>query len=280
MQVQLTCEQCGKTYTKPPSQAQYENGPRRFCNRACYAAWQKGKILNGPTKNVPYDDLIQRYQDGETLDQVAADYGITKQALYYHMKQRGIPRRPPPRNTLSRPEVRQKAKEAHVRGSNHFRYKELPVNEIAAAYQAGVSSALLAKQYGVRDVTILRKLKDAGIKTRRKGFARRRRCPDGHIVDSRWEYEVDRWLSAHGIDHEVHPYVPWYTNGKSPQRADFRVGSVYIEVWGIIGNEKYNAKRQRKIERYRGAGVQLIEIFPQHILDGDYSPLFTLLNTS
>lgn len=279
MRVQLICEQCGKTYTKPPSQARYEGGPRRFCNRSCYAAWQTGKVLNGPTKNIPYGELIQRYQSGATMNQAVAGYGITRQALWYYMKTRGIPRRPPPTDAaaLRRPGAVKKAAESHVRGKSHHSYKELPMDDIIASYKQGASSAILAEQYGVADMTIIKKLKKAGIKTRRKGFSRRRRCPDGHIVDSRWEYEIDKWLSSHSIEHEVHPHVPWYKGGSSPQRADFRVGDIYIEVWGVIGNEKYNAKRQRKIERYRDAGIQLIEIFPQHILDSDYSPLIVLL---
>ncbi len=155
-QIQLICEQCGQTYTQPPCHTHYKNGPRRFCNRACYAAWQKGKVLNGPTKNIPYDDLIRRYQEGETLKQVVAGYGITHQALLYHMNKLGIPRRPPPRDTLSRPDIRQKSIDAHVRGSAHHQYKDLPMNEIIAAYKSGESSAILAQRYGVADITIIR----------------------------------------------------------------------------------------------------------------------------
>ncbi len=66
------------------------------------------------------------------------------------------------------------------------------------------------------------------------------RANDGHELDSRWEAVVDNLLDAEGLTHTVHPRYPG-----TQLRADFLVGDVYVEVWGMK-SEKYLAQRDIK----------------------------------
>lgn len=221
-------------------------------------------------------EIAAKYESGQTLQEVADEYGVTLQAIWYHLDKIGVERREFDHSSiLTRPDVQEKAKQANRKriGEKNSAYKQLPDEEICSHYKDGKSTAEIAAIYSVADVTIARRLKQAGIKLRRQGYSRKRRCPDGHIVDSRWEYAVDRWLETHNIQHDVHPTVPWYESGSSPQLADFKVGNIYIEVWGIEGNPRYDKRRIEKIKKYKSLGIHLIQIFPHHIIDDDYSPL-------
>lgn len=156
---------------------------------------------------------------------------------------------------------------------------DLPVQRIVRAYGKGKSTAALAKQYKVSAKLITHRLLSAGVRLRRPGFSRYRRCSDGHLVQSHWEQAVDEWLTQHGLPHEVQPPCPW-AKWRSIQRADFIVGNTYIEVWGMEGNAKYDKRRLEKIAKYREHGFDLIEVFPHHVTDHDYSPLEILLSAS
>lgn len=125
--------------------------------------------------------------------------------------------------------------------------------------------------------TILSRVREAGVRVRPAGYTGRLKCPDGHIVDSRYEYEVDQWLCEHSIEHSTHPPVPWWNGGKNPKRADFLVGDFYVEIWGLAGRESYDKRRQAKIASYKEHGTKLIQLFPHHIIDSDWSPLQVLL---
>jgi hypothetical protein len=163
------------------------------------------------------------------------------------------------------------------RGASHHRYHDIPTEVIRREYEAGRSADYLGRQYGVSAVTICRKLKAAGVIVRRPGYTETLQCSDGHVVQSSYELVIDEWLTAHGLTHEVHPFCPWYTGGSAAPRADFRVGDTFIEVWGLIGNTAYEARRQEKIAKYHEVRARLIQIFPHHIHDEDYSPLERLL---
>lgn len=99
---------------------------------------------------------------------------------------------------------------------------------------------------------------------------------DGHKVRSGLEMAVDDWLFEHGIQHELEPHCPW-DKSPHPRRADFKVGDVYIEVWGLAGKTKYDKRRAQKVAKYAEHGIKLIEILPAHVLHGDFSPLESLL---
>jgi hypothetical protein len=83
------------------------------------------------------------------------------------------------------------------------------------------------------------------------------RCRDGHYVKSRVEKAVDDFLFSHGVLHEVYPHVPY-----SHFTADFKVGDVFIEVWGLKGMKDYDEEMERKIEHYKKYSLRMIGIEP------------------
>lgn len=271
--VNITCETCGTIFEVQS----HRRDIARFCCHDCYRQWRNGKALGRVKLNSAL--IIEEYMSGKSTLEIATMHSVSVPAVCYHLKKHGIKVRPPTGKNFNRPEIREKAnKLASLRKGNlNHKFIELPVDDIVRQYAEGDSSAAIAKRYGVTDITIIRRLINAGVKMRRAGFGRKRKCPDGHIVDSQWEYAVDRWLHEHGIDHEIHPTVPWWKGGRSPQRADFKVGDIYIEVWGVINNRSYNQKRQSKIEKFQSLDIQLIEIFPHHVLSNDFSSLEILL---
>lgn len=272
--ITIVCDVCGKAFEVQPYRAS-ENA--RFCGRTCYHLWRKGKALSR-TIPVEVDELIRQYNSGMTLAAIAEQYGVSLQAIAYHLKKAGVPTRKPTGANLRTPFAQARMRQANIgrRGPN---YRELPLQEICDAYAAGDSATMIARRYGIDANIILRRLSRAGVQTRPKGYTKLIcTCADGHVVRSRWEQVVDDWLSAHGIPHEVQPPCPW-SEWPSMPLGDFRVGNTFIEVWGIEGNAKYDQQRLDKIAKYREHGIELIEIFPHHILDQDLTPLHVLLPT-
>jgi len=85
---------------------------------------------------------------------------------------------------------------------------------------------------------------------------------DGHCVKSSLELQVDNWLHQHGVDHEYEPAL-----GNTKKKADFKVGDIYIEIWGIVGNEKYERKKQHKLALYKKFELSLLSVYPEHFPD-------------
>ena len=270
--VTLICSWCNTPFDVQRHRAELA----RFCSHACYSEWRRGKVF----QDIPHGDhVVAAYLAGNSATAIADEIGMTAAGVLYRLKKAGIEIRPNGAN-LQLPEAIEASKKARQAIGHPPNFIELPIDVIVSRYKSGESAESIGVSLGVALSVILNRLRGAGVKIRRAGFSRRRKCPDGHIVDSQWEYAVDRWLSERNIPHEVHPVVPWYVSGKSPERADFLVGNTYIEIWGIIGNEKYNAKRLSKTANYAKCGTPLIEVFPHHILSGDFSPLASLISVN
>lgn len=101
------------------------------------------------------------------------------------------------------------------------------------------------------------------------GVGKRITCEDGHLVRSSLEKQVDNFLFEKGMKHEYEPKLPW---GRC--MADFKVGSHYIEIWGLAPNNKnvknkiisrYIVKMDEKREKYSRCGLSLIELYPEDI---------------
>jgi hypothetical protein len=84
------------------------------------------------------------------------------------------------------------------------------------------------------------------------------RCDDGHRVRSKLERTIDDWLHANGILHELEPRLVG-------MRPDWRVGNVYIECWGMSGQQGYEARREEKLALYRKRKLKLVEVFPEDV---------------
>lgn len=105
-------------------------------------------------------------------------------------------------------------------------------------------------------------------------LASKRKCRDGHFVDSFYEAAVDEYLFSRNIIHSVHPRVGNYN-------ADFLVDNFYIEIWGYPKKHtkssiaiKYNEKKELKKEFYSSIDLPLIEIEASEVL---FEPLINIL---
>ncbi|MFI8662064.1 hypothetical protein ACIGKR_18855 [Rhodococcus qingshengii] len=93
--------------------------------------------------------------------------------------------------------------------------------------------------------------------TLREGRGTRCLATDGHVCLSIAEKTIDDWLTHHDIQHEKEPFYP-----NSRLRADFKVGDVLIEYFGLAGDSEYDKRIEKK--RYLASihGIELIEIYP------------------
>jgi len=85
---------------------------------------------------------------------------------------------------------------------------------------------------------------------------------DGHSCNSLAEAKIDDYLFENKINHEKEPRYPGTT-----WRADFKVGEVYIEYFGLTGNKKYDEKTKAKIEYANENSIDLISIYPNDTID-------------
>lgn len=172
---------------------------------------------------------------------IGAIYGVDQSAVAYWLD----------KHEITRPTVwgtRRKGREPRIPS----------VDELRSRLASGESLTSIAADAGVSNGTIRRVTHAAGIPTARDGWdgGRRIACLDGHEARSLYEQRVDDWLYQHGLSHETEPAYPWDRR----YRADFLVGEVYVEVWGVSENAAYQARKKMKQDRCRGEGLRLIEI--------------------
>ena len=89
---------------------------------------------------------------------------------------------------------------------------------------------------------------------------------DGHELDSREEMLIDNFLYEYFQDlpHLVHPTLPG-----SKFKADWKIGDIYIEYWGMAGNPKYDEEMERKRHYYlMRQSMVCIEIYPEDFKNG------------
>lgn len=104
-----------------------------------------------------------------------------------------------------------------------------------------------------------------GIKVRSDGFKNRERivCNDGHEVRSYYERAFDNYLHKENIAHEYDARLPF----NKRFMCDFKVGDIYIEIWGMVGWEPYDDRMSRKIKLYEENDCKLLQVFPEDFKD-------------
>lgn len=272
--VQVICDECEKVEFVHP----YRAKTYKFCSYLCMGLSNRGEPSTTRI-DLPIDDIVATYKSGVTQTALAEQHGVSIVTISSRLKEAGVEKRKPTGANLRDPETTEKCRQSTKArtGKNHPHFIDLPIDDIAIEYIEGMSSALLGKKYDVARPTILRKLRAAGVEIRKSGFQPPRQCTDGHIVSSTLEQAIDEWLTEHDIEHDVHPPCPWPSKGRGSSRADFLVSDTYIEVWGVESNARYDVRRLEKLALYKESNAKLIEIYPHHILNKDYSPLFPLL---
>lgn len=263
----LTCPYCGRVFAVEPWRL--KRRPVIFCSTSCAVKARPSSAIP-----IPVDEVVRLYvEDGLTLKQIGQRVGVSLVTIANRLDKAGVPRRKPPGPVVTE-EWRAMIRATHPRGEQHPNFKSLPIDEITRAYESGESVEFIGARLGVSGHCITDKLRLAGRELRRRGFPGGWRVTkDGHRVQSGWEVIVDDWLSDHAIPHDVHPLLPF----GQKQLGDFLVGDRYVEMWGVVNNPKYDAKRLAKVANYRAHGLTLIEITSTQVVGGDFSPLSVLL---
>ena len=101
----------------------------------------------------------------------------------------------------------------------------------------------------------------AGFEPNEVIFSRKFTAKDRHVCDSFAERIIDDWLSSHHIEHTRN--IPY---GSTKMTADFGVGNIRIEYFGLLGEVKgYDTIIQRKKDFCEAEGLRLIEIYPNDL---------------
>lgn len=92
------------------------------------------------------------------------------------------------------------------------------------------------------------------------------RTQDGHCVRSKSELIIDNWLYVSKIVHAYERKIPV----EEELYCDFYIptGKVYIELWGL-DDEKYIARKEKKLEIYRKNGLNLIQLVEKDVSNLD-----------
>ena len=172
--------------------------------------------------------------------EIATLYNVDQTAVPYWLKKHNIP----------------KPQRWATRRKGHLVLP--PVKELAALYEAGMSTEEVAATHGVSGSAIQRLFKLSGIPLRPSGFNGGQRFigSDGHNVRSTYEQRVCDYLSANEVPHEYEHRLPFDRR----LQADFLAGGYYVEIWGVIGSYLYSQRRERKVTAYRSHDLPLIEI--------------------
>jgi hypothetical protein len=113
-------------------------------------------------------------------------------------------------------------------------------------------------------ITIVEKADSETVYDFRKTYPAEYRTKDGHYVRSKAEQIIDDSLYLWGIPHAYEKKLP---NTDHNVYSDFHIPSgkgrpkaVYIEYWGMENDEKYNQRKNKKIEIYNSLGLNLIQL--------------------
>ncbi len=87
------------------------------------------------------------------------------------------------------------------------------------------------------------------------------RASDGHILSSYYEYLFDEYLCLNGVQHDIDHKICT----DSQCRYDFKIGDVYVEIWGISTcfvdvYNNYLERRRTKEALYAKHGLKLLSI--------------------
>lgn len=102
-------------------------------------------------------------------------------------------------------------------------------------------------------------LRTAGLPINSNIYGNRTVGKDGKVYDSISESIIADWLFTNNVSYESH--VPYFNK----LIADFKVGDIYIEFFGLPKIPEYAAKMNLKRALCRLKGYELIEIMPEDL---------------
>ncbi len=86
---------------------------------------------------------------------------------------------------------------------------------------------------------------------------------DGHLCLSLGQRTVCDLLHRHGVDHEREVGYP----GESRFRTDWKIGTTFVEYFGLAGNSEYDLKIAQKKHLAAALKIPLISIYPKDMAD-------------
>lgn len=99
----------------------------------------------------------------------------------------------------------------------------------------------------------------AGFDPNQQIFTHKYTANDKHICDSLAEKIIDDWLFARKISHQRNLYYP----NQKRFKTDFKVGSFWIEFFGLEGQlKRYDELKKQKLQLIKKLKLNLIEIYP------------------
>jgi len=214
------------------------------------------------------NEIVDEYIAGKSTSQIAKDHNVSTAAILYQLDKADVPLRA--KGWISK-EAQTNRKTAPS-GPESKNWLRLPDEEIAQEYLAGESIMSLAVKYKTGWSVIRKRLVLQGVTPRPAGFSKHHLMHDGCLVQSNLERIVHGWLIRHKLAHVTNPRVPWAV-GSRQQRGDFRIGAVFIEVWGVANSPKYEWDRAAKTAEYRKRRIPLIELWPEQLVIRDFSVL-------
>jgi hypothetical protein len=138
--------------------------------------------------------------------------------------------------------------------------------EALRAYVAmGGPSHVMSQFGGALEAYIECDVLPEGVLLTQRGY----RCiaKDGDVCGSLDERQIDDFLHDHGIPHKREPLYPPHPelNPNGRQRADWLVGEIFIEYFGLAGDAAYDLKTENKVKLARQAGITLIGLYPDDL---------------
>lgn len=227
--------------------------------------------MTGKRVTTPTEDIVAAYSRGLNMREIADALGIEYRSVKKRLKDAGVSIIPYRNQTP--PDL---SKSIHT-GKSHGMWVDIPLDEMRGMLDEGQSVESVAKHFRVTAKVITKRMSILGIKLaeRRRGNGMYVICEDGNIARSSLEASVCNWLYKNHIEHTDHPRLPFAANKWS--FADFRIDSLYIEIWGIERRKSYAQYRERKTSLYLENGLALLSLEPSDFPNGFQEKILTAL---
>lgn len=143
---------------------------------------------------------------------------------------------------------------------------DIPENELRKLYiDKNLTTREIAPMYNTDKKVICDYLDRYDIEIRPSGFYNKGyiRCKNGLMVRSHYERAFVNAMLTHDVDFIYEPRLPF----DKRYSADFLVGDVYVEVWGMIGWDKYDKRKAKKKKLYKENELNLFSVYPDDFKD-------------
>ena len=147
-------------------------------------------------------------------------------------------------------------------------FKEPTKEELIDLYVAkGLNSRDIGDIYGIDGQGIVRRMRKYKIKIKNNSFGNSSLLMNGIKVKSSYEKTFGDLLCENNIKFDYEPQLSFNHH----YHSDFLINNTYVEIWGVVGNKKYDERKNKKIQLYNSNGFKLISLYPKDFKDFDYN---------